>query len=62
MDGFKTFAIIMFSCLGGGIFVGFALCGVLCFFPEKGVMIMAFASVAPIIALALYFVILTGQA
>lgn len=55
----KTFAIIIFSCLGGAIFVSLILCGLLCFVPYYGVMIMAFASCVPVFALAIFLVILT---
>lgn len=61
-NGFKIFAIIMFSCLGGAFFVSLLLCALLCFVPFYGVMIMAFSSCIPVFALAIYLAILTKLA
>jgi hypothetical protein len=54
----KTFAIIMFSCLGGGILASLLLCMLLCINSYVGVMIMAFASSVPVVALATYLTIM----
>lgn len=56
--GFKIFAVIMFSCLGGAFFVSLLLCALLCLAPFYGIMIMAFSACLPVFALAIFLVVL----
>lgn len=57
----KTFAVIIFSCLGGSIFVSLVLCGFLCMCPQIGVLVMAIAGSVVVSAIALFLVIATAE-